>query len=348
MEMTRPKMAFGVWLPVYGGWLRARGFDTAPSFTECLDVATTAENHGFSLVYASENFLNPVHGANHDVLDAWSVLAGVAARTQRIGLVGALKPMYRPALVAAQMTATVDKISGGRLGLNIACGWWREEFDAAGVDWRPHDDKYVHATAYLQQMAGFWGREGPRRPLAEGKRLPIWVSGHSDAALTLAAAHADVLFLNGMAPDDVRAFRARLEGLMPGRTPPRIAMSAFVIPADTDHDARERRAHLLSQARPELIALYRAAAAEAGAVSWDHLSDAELLDPNGGFATALVGSAANLRERIRLYESAGVDLLICQFPDMQADVRRFGRDIIAPEAFRSDPNPTSPLFLEPS
>ncbi|HEY0291125.1 MAG TPA: LLM class flavin-dependent oxidoreductase [Hansschlegelia sp.] len=328
-----PKLSFGAWLPVYGGWLRARGFETEPSFAECRDVAIEAEQGGFEFVYASENFLNCIHGPRHDVLDVWTTLAGLASATERIGLVGALKPSFRPAVAAAQMIATVDKIARGRIEANLVCGWQRDEFAEAGLPWEGHDEKYDHATRYLAALEAYWGGAGerPRRALHGGRRPPIWVSGHSDAALTLAGRCAETLFINGMAPEDVAALRERLRGLSPDRAP-RIAMNAFVILAETDQAAEAARADLLTSTRPELIAYYREAIAASGADTWSHLSDAELLDANGGFATALVGSPDTIRRRLATYAQAGVDAVVCQFPSMADDVRRFAREVVAPLA----------------
>lgn len=330
------RLDFGIWLPVYGGWLRAHGFDTQPDVGECLAVAEQAEQAGFSLLYASENFLNCLHGPEHDVLDVWTLLSAAAARTTQIELVGALKPLFRPALVAAQMTATVDKISAGRVAINIACGWWQDECAAAGISWRAHDDKYHHASLYLDELAAFWTGSGrPQRASASGKSLPVWVSGHSDAALELAVARADVLFLNGMSPEELGGFRTRLHAIADGRPLPRIAMHGFVILGDTDDRAHRRRADLLRSARQDLIMLYRKAAMAGGAQSWSHLSDEQLIDANGGFATALVGSPETVRDRLDLYVEAGLDILLCQFPDMSADMAVFSHAVIP--GFRDDP-----------
>jgi FMNH2-dependent dimethyl sulfone monooxygenase len=325
--------AFGVWLPVYGGWLRARGFGTEPSFEECLAVARAAEEGGFRVAYASENFLNCVHGAAHDVIDAWTLIAALARETTRIGLVAALKPAFRPALVAAQMISTADRVSGGRIGLNVACGWWREEFEEAGAAFQAHDDKYAHAAAYLDRLRGIWsGAAGPHRPVA-GTGPEVWIGGHSDAALRFAAERADILFLNGMPVEEIGTFHSRLASFaVQGRPLPRIAMNAFVILGSTDAEAEERRRDLLARARPELIALYRDAIDDAGARAWAHLSDDQLIDANGGFAAALVGSAATIRARLAAYAGAGVDLVLCQFPDMRSDTARFGREIIGAQA----------------
>jgi FMNH2-dependent dimethyl sulfone monooxygenase len=325
-------MRFGLWLPVYGGWLRARGFDSEPSFETCLTLAGLAESLGYSVLYASENFLNCVHGPAHDVADAWTVLAALAGRTQAVTLVGGIKPGFRPSLVAAQMIATADRISGGRVGINIACGWWRREFEHCGVLWRTHDQKYADAEAYLRALQQTWAATGeaetPRRALFGRVRPTVWIGGHSEAALRFAASQADVLFVNGMSPEDIAALRARIARLAPTGRAPLIAMNAFVILA-ADHAAAERRRReVAARARPELIALYRAALAESGAAAWAGAGDDELIDPNGGFASALVGNVDDVARRLAMLERAGVDLVMCQFTDMASEAEAFGRSVI--------------------
>lgn len=327
-------MKFGIWLPVYGGWLRADGFDTQPSTEECIELAVRAERSGFDVLYVSENFLNCIHGPEHDVIDAWTLLAAVARETRRIELVGALKPSFRPSLVSSQMTATVDRLSGGRLNINIVCGWWDEEFERAGIPWLQHDEKYEFSDRYLNELEQYWkgaSDDGivPRRYLAGSRRRPpIWVSGHSAAALSFADLHADCLFLNGMSVTEMNAFTASYRRKFSDRKMPAVAMNAFVIMAETDRAAFERRDWMLSKARPDLLALYRNATTRAGAKSWENLTDEQLIDANGGFASAVIGSPRTVLARLAQFEAAGVDLLICQFPNTTSDVDYFAKSIV--------------------
>jgi FMNH2-dependent dimethyl sulfone monooxygenase len=325
-------MQFGVWLPVYGEWLRAEGFTREPDFETCLRLAQTADHLGYTTLYASENFLNCVHGGRHDVADAWTTLSALAMRTDKIRLVGAVKPGFRPPLVAAQMIATTDRISRGRVGVNIVCGWWREEFERCEIPWRQHDEKYTYAARYLRALQDFWSGEsdpnGPWRRLARDTRPPIWISGHSDDALLFAAKHADTLFINGMSLEELHQLRDRFLRRCQPHQRPKIAMNAFIIQADSDAEAERRRADFLSRARSDLIAFYRAASEDAGAATWRHLSDAELIDSNGGFATALVGSAQTIYEKLAAYEKAGIDLVMCQFASVVADSELFGVSVL--------------------
>ena len=89
-----PPMQIGIWLPVYGGWLRTLDQATGPDVAACLAIAQQAEALGFDFLYASENLLNCIHGPTEGVADAWSLLAAIAATTSRVGLAGAIKPGF--------------------------------------------------------------------------------------------------------------------------------------------------------------------------------------------------------------------------------------------------------------
>lgn len=324
-------MRFGIWIPVYGGWLRAHGHDTEPSVEDCLDLARAAETLGYDLVYTSENFLNCIHLQAHDVLDAWTLSAAMAARTDRIRLVTALKPGFRPALVAAQMLSTVDRLSAGRVEVALVCGWWKAEFDQCTVTWRTHEEKYEDAAAYHEAMAQFWSPDRapgvPRRPLAGREAVPVWIAGHSDAALSFAAGRADVLFLNGMDLAGIRRMRDRLDGMPRGRSV-RLAMNAFVVLGESDEAAALARAALLARADAGRIAVYRRVQEEAGATGWAGLAEENLIDANGGFAAGLVGSPATLAARLAAFKAAGLDTLVCQFSDMRDGPRRFAKTVM--------------------
>ncbi|WP_181704831.1 LLM class flavin-dependent oxidoreductase [Chthonobacter rhizosphaerae] len=311
-------MQLGLWLPVYGGWLRSAGFMHAPSAAECLEAGVLAERLGLSLVYASENFLNCVQGPNTPVVDAWTLLAALAARTERIQLVGGLKPSFRPAAVAAQMLRTLGALAPGRVAPNVVCGWWREEFDACGVTWQPHEEKYAVAADYLADV---------RRLVGSGLATPF-VSGHSDPAFRLAADTGATLFLNGMPPEAVADVRHRFARLTSSRAKPRIAVNALILPADTDMAGEDRRRAIADGADAALISLFKSAILTSGAQSWGVPSDADLIDTNGAFTTALAGAPDTIADRLSAYAEAGVDLVLCQFPDTLRDLAAFGSTVM--------------------
>src|SRR5260370_13761995 len=121
-------MRYGYWLPVFGGWLRNvedEGMET--SFAYVSRLARRSEEIGFDLTLIAELNLNDIKGAEAPSLDAWSTAAALAAVTERLELMVAVRPpFHNPALLAKQ-DATIDHISGGRLSLNLVSSWWTEE-----------------------------------------------------------------------------------------------------------------------------------------------------------------------------------------------------------------------------
>jgi len=101
---------------------------------------------------------------------------------------------YRNPIVTAKALATADYLSQGRVILGAGVGWWREEFDALGVRF---EDRAARTVEYLRLMKEIWkeprvsfeGRfarvaeAGGVRPQPAQKRIPIWIDGHTKAAL---------------------------------------------------------------------------------------------------------------------------------------------------------------------
>jgi probable F420-dependent oxidoreductase len=120
-------------------------------------------------------------------------LAGVTSRI-RLGTSVLVVP-YRNPLVTAKMLATLDVLAGGRLILGAGVGWMREEFEALAAP--PFGERGRVTDEYLRLMRECWTREPlewtghhyrlgpvsamPKPPQKGG--IPIWIGGHTDAAL---------------------------------------------------------------------------------------------------------------------------------------------------------------------
>ncbi len=328
-------MELGVWLPVYGGWLRVKNQRRRPNFNLCRRVAQCAEAHGFKYLYASENYLNCVYGPDHEVADVWVYLSAIAATSERLSLVGGVKPGFISPFVMAHMLTSLDWVSGGRAVINIVCGWWRQEFEHCGVDMLDHDSRYRRAAEYVCCLKGLW-RERPfsfkgeyyhldnvvfaGRP--QGGRVPsFWISGHSRNAIELVGKCGDVLFVNGMDVAQISeiASKAKMEAAKHGRTL-RIAANAFVLLEDTDRAAEDRYSKLVAARDSNLIRSFRAAMDESGATVWAGLAETKMVNSNAGFDAGLVGSILTVRRRVAELSAAGVDILMCQFEDAEREL----------------------------
>jgi FMNH2-dependent dimethyl sulfone monooxygenase len=348
-------MKFGIWLPVYGGWLRTIDQPTAPDVASCLAIAQQAEALGFDFLYASENLLNCIHGPSEGVADAWSLLGAIAATTNRIGLCGAVKPGFRSPFLVARMLDTLSKVAERPLALNIVCGWWKEEFELSGVDWLDHQGRYDRADAFLRDLHGLFQPAqrlasevgdkdaapafptavtpgaAPSYGLDEASIPEVWIAGHSDRAMRMAAEWGHCLFLNGMADDELRKHveAARQEANRWGRTI-EIAVNAYVVATETTPQAKERWRAVMARRNTETIGFFREVMSQSGAAAWAALDEEQMVDSNAGFELGLIGGFESVRARIPVLEAIGVDRIVCQFDDPMRDAGPFAKRVIRP------------------
>ena len=348
---TMRPMQFGIWLPVYGGWLRTYDQPAAPDVPACLAIAQQAEALGFDFLYASENLLNCIHGPAAAVADAWSMLAAIAATTSKVGLCGAVKPGFRSPFLVARMLDTLSKIAGRRLSMNIVCGWWREEFELSKVDWLDHGGRYDRAEAFIRtihdlfrpsvDLDGRGRRCHPNSGLCPGRtgrsratgstttRCPRFGSrgfppcrphGGGMGGLPVRQRHG------GRVPGP--AHRDGASGGEPLGRKLSIAINAYVIATDEPAEARARLRKLMARRNPETIAFFRSLIDEFGATAWANLTEEEMVDSNAGFASGLIGSFGEIRDRIAVLADLGVDRIVCQFDDPMRDAGPFMKQVV--------------------
>jgi len=354
---TPGAMRFGVWLPVYGGWLRTVDQPTAPDVAACLAIAQQAEALGFDFLYASENLLNCIHGPSEGVADAWSLLGAIAATTNRIGLCGAVKPGFRSPFLVARMLDTLSKVAERPLALNIVCGWWKEEFELSGVSWLDHAGRYDRAGAFLRDLHGLFrpaaqlahaaeeedaapvfpaigdAAEGapPSYGLDQSSMPEVWIAGHSPRATRMAAEWGHCLFLNGMSDAEMRRHieAARQEANRWGRSI-EIAVNAYVIATESPAQAQERWRSVVARRNVETISFFRQVMRQSGAAAWAELDEEQMVDSNAGFELGLIGSFEEVRARIPELAAIGVDRIVCQFDDPMRDAGPFTKRVIRP------------------
>ena len=121
-------MRFGYWLPVFGGWLRNvddEGMEATWDYVSRL--ARRSEQIGFDLTLVAELNLNDIKGMEAPSLDAWSTAAALAAVTERLEIMVAVRPTFHAPALLAKQAANIDHISNGRLSLNVVSSWWAAE-----------------------------------------------------------------------------------------------------------------------------------------------------------------------------------------------------------------------------
>ena len=213
-----------------------------------LRTAQKAERLGFHSVLMSGHVLANGNGSALDPLVLLSAVAGATARI-RIATSVLVLPYYNHVVLANQ-AATLDVISGGRFILGVGTGWNPDEFDAVDV---PLKERGARADEHLDVMKALWSGEPTdyegrfsrfrQASLGVSPRTaggpPIWVGGHSDAALRRALRFADGWHGGGLDPAGVAEVRARLARISEdiGRDPAELELSAvcFLTPPGSDH-----------------------------------------------------------------------------------------------------------------
>ena len=118
-------MRYGYWLPVFGGWLRNVDDELMEATWEYNSrLARRSEEIGYDLTLIAELNLNDIKGVDAPSLDAWSTAAALAAVTQRLELMVAVRPTFHEPALLAKQAENIDNIGGGeRLSCNVGSSW---------------------------------------------------------------------------------------------------------------------------------------------------------------------------------------------------------------------------------
>ncbi len=340
-------MRFGYWLPVFGGWLRNvpdEGMDASWPYVQRL--ARRSEEIGFDLTLIAELFLNDIKGIDAPALDAWSTAAALAAVTHRLELMVAVRPTFHHPATLAKQAANIDRISNGRLSLNVVSSWWKDEARRYGSQFDEHDDRYARTSEWLEVLRGAWSQPSttyrgryyqvedlvvePKPVSSFGRPHPVlYAGGESEAARTLIANRCDAYVMHGdpaerIAPKvaDMQDRRARA-----GLAPMRCGMAAYVIVRDSEAEAQRELARITNvQPGSPGFGNYQDWIANTQLDQQVSLQDYSV--SNRGLRANLVGTAEQVAERIRAYERAGVDLLLLQCSPQLEEMERFAETVI--------------------
>ena len=163
------------------------------------------------------------HPPDTPYLEPVTVLAAAAMCTERVRLGSSVFILgHRNPVVMAKMLTTIDALSNGRLICGVGVGWWRQEFAALGV---PFQQRGRRASEMIQIFKTLWMDAEPRfegafyhldnvgfapKPLQK-PHPPIWVGGHSRAALQRAVTLGDGWHASSQSPEQMRVYLERLQ-----------------------------------------------------------------------------------------------------------------------------------------
>jgi probable F420-dependent oxidoreductase len=194
----RTSMRIGVTLP-FGG---SDGPGRLPTWSEVHAFATHAEAVGLDSVWVCDHFLSGPPGRPAEAIhEGWTILAALAASTQRIELGQLVMCVsFRSPALLAKMAVTADGVSGGRLVLGLGAGWYDPEYLAFGYPTDHRVARFEEALQIIRPLMGgqrltFAGRYYQVRDAVllppPDRPIPILVAGNGPRMLRLTARHAD-------------------------------------------------------------------------------------------------------------------------------------------------------------
>jgi F420-dependent oxidoreductase-like protein len=290
-------------------------------FDHVADLAVAGEEAGFDSVWVMDHFwqLPPLGGPTQPMLEGYTLLAALAARTRRVKL-GTLVTgvTYRNPAHVAKIVTTLDIISRGRAVLGVGAAWYEEEHEAFGFDFPPAGERLDRLEEALQICRAMFTEEAPSfhgkhyriekalnvpRPLqAGGPRIMVGGSGPK-RTLRLAAQYADMCNING-GPDTIRKLLDVLRG------------HCADVGRDPDEITKTRLGSLFLSSSPE----------EAEQTS-NFLRDAAGDEFGERFT---VGDAPAVLDHVEALIDAGLDELIFNMPFADATtVRRAGELLVS-------------------
>jgi probable F420-dependent oxidoreductase len=247
----------------FGFSLPGRGPLAQPD--QVLTIAATAEKLRYSSVFVTDHIVLPAStarstypysptgqfpgGSRQDYLEPLAMMAYLARATTRLRLgTSVLVVPYRHPLLVAKMLATIDVLSKGRVILGAGVGWLREEFEAVGAPAFEERGSVTDESLRLMRAAwatdpvSFEGRHYKVQEIhalpkpAQRGGIPIWIGGHTDAAVQRAALLGDGWHPIGqrppamLPPDEYAAKAERLRAVAreAGRDPASITLSLRV------------------------------------------------------------------------------------------------------------------------
>jgi len=255
------------------------------SWEQWLALALAAEGAGLDGLFRSDHYRSIMRGDPAGSLDAWTTLAGIAARTERIRLGTMVSPVtFRHPSVLAKAVTTVDHISGGRAELGIGAGWFESEHDAYRFPFLTTRGRLDELDRQLVEIERQWTEADDIWPKPLQHPRPPIIVGGSARPRTVAAAmrHGDEYNTVFPTVDEARERKETLDDAAraAGREPLRFSMMiGCVVGTDgADLDAR--------------LARFR-----------------EVVGPN---PPPIVGTVDEVVDRLREYEAVGVERAMLQ------------------------------------
>ncbi|MBS1889192.1 MAG: LLM class flavin-dependent oxidoreductase [Actinobacteria bacterium] len=280
---------------------------------------------------------------NGESFESFTWAAGLAEATERTRVFATLHvPLIHP-VAAAKMAATVDHISGGRLGLNLVMGWFTEEMAMFGATQREHDSRYRFGTEWLAIVNRLWSESEPFdfdgeffqlrevQSLPKPQSRPILINaGSSPAGLDFAAREVDFNFASVTSIDSAREFGARFRALAAERYERQagVLTNAVIICRDSEREAERAYRAILDDGDWEGARnVMRVLGIESESFG-EQIADFEAKFVVGFGAHAIRGTPEQVAEGLRALSDAGIDGVFFGLPDYASELRPLGEKVL--------------------
>jgi len=284
--------------------------------------------------------------------DSWLVASALVPLTERLRFLVAVRPGLLSPTLAARMTATLDRLSGGRLLINVVTGGDPVESKGDGV-FLDHDERYAVTREFLdiyrRLLAGKEVTRHGRRISVDGAKLvfppvqedgpPLYFGGSSVAGIDVAAESVDKYLTWGEPPTQV-AEKIATASVAAARKGRRLTFGIrlHVIVRETNEEAWAAADSLIRHLDDKTIALAQRTFARMDSVGQQRMAalhggrrDKLEISPNlwagvglvrGGAGTALVGDPPTVAARIAEYQALGIDTFILSgYPHLEEAYR---------------------------
>lgn len=315
---------------------------------ESVRIARAADRSGFDAIIPVARWkgMGGDVDFNHRSFDTLTWAAGLAAHTERATLfVTTHVPTIHP-VRAAKTLATIDHISGGRLGLNVVAGWNADEIGLFGAPQREHDERYALASEWIELVTRLWsadeefdfegkfftlrGAYSSPRP-RQAPRPTIMNAGLSPRGQQFALEHADLLFIT---QPDLETSRKTIASIKKSAAELGRPMSVFgmthIVCRDTEKEAREYYNHYVNDrgdwkgVRNLLDVLIPNSQSVLGE-QWEAMAENMIA---GYSALPLVGTPEQVVEGLVELSEAGYDGMSVSWVDYEHGIGQYAEQIL--------------------
>jgi alkanesulfonate monooxygenase len=361
-KVERPEPRFDWFIPIDGdgAHIGTERAERPPSFEYLREVVQTAEQAGFYSLLIPTRFANGLFDERAPLAETWTMATALAAVTRRIRFLVAVRPGFISPGLFAQMAATFDQLSHGRLDVNVVPGGIQGDFERLGEQ-SDHGQRYARAEEFVAALRALWAKPEPvwfdgesiqlRGALvspgpfgasgALGNGPQFYVGGASPSALAFAGRQADA-FLAWIQPVDEIAElldRARAAFSAAGRRA-QFGLRSHLVVRDTEEAAWQAANELLAEAADTVKGQRQASFAgtpmvgqqaqvrsvaehRLGAHLWNGISTVRV---NCG--TAIVGTPEQVADELLGYWRLGIDeFILSGYPHVE-ECRRVAADVL--------------------